>query len=140
MIICDFDSISIAILKDKTYAPLLVYRYGVLPRPIILQSMKPVTGGDFQIIKCSRIIQKFQTPQGSLNNIRWQAPGTPGQIDSFGMLVGKCFDHDANNVMRNVTAVKRDNMILLLTSFDWEKRKIPDGYYVRVDCNYSGCN
>ena len=68
-----FHVIRVAVLPAKADPPLIIDGYGVLPGPVALQSMKPIAGWDFQIIKGGRHVNIFKATHRPSDNIRRQA-------------------------------------------------------------------
>jgi hypothetical protein len=60
MVIRNFNPAGFAVFKDKTYTPLIVYAYAILPLPISFQGFQIIAGRVFQVIQRLRGIKLAQ--------------------------------------------------------------------------------
>lgn len=72
VIICYFYVVSVTIDEAKTNTPLVVNRNGILPLPIPLQFVKPITGRNLQIVQYGRQVNIFQFSQCPLPDFWWK--------------------------------------------------------------------
>ncbi len=93
MIIDDFDVIGIAVLPDKTDAPLVIDADAVLARTVPGQFLEPIRRRYTQVVQRLRSVEHSQLSERNLLNVLRQPGRTLTVEKQLGVSVAKASDH-----------------------------------------------
>jgi hypothetical protein len=94
VIVRDLDIVRITIDEPEANTPLVVDRNRVLPTSITLQSVKPVSGKDPQVIDARRQVDVLELPNRPPHDVRRESPRPPRLVDRASVPVRERLDHD----------------------------------------------
>lgn len=104
MIVGNFNIKSVAVEPPEADAPLVVDGDGILPFPVTLQPMEPVTWGHLEIVQPRRQVDVLQFAPGSPHDVSRQSVRFTRREKVASVLVGESL-YQLSNVMRHVTHV-----------------------------------
>ena len=107
VVVRHLDAMRIAILEAKANPPLVVDVDGVPALPISAQGMKPVAGGDPEIIEPCREVNILQSLHRSPDDIWWQPARLACEEQVAGVLVSKRLDHEKCTASRDTCQLER---------------------------------
>jgi hypothetical protein len=105
MIVTDFDVVGISVDELKTDAPLVIDGDRVLPLPMTIERVEPITWRDLQVVQPRSQVDILQLTRCPLGDIRWEPFRPARDVQLLGAPVRERLDH-VLRLSRHVTLVK----------------------------------
>jgi hypothetical protein len=94
VIVAELDIVCVAVDETKTNAPLIVHRYRMLSRSVVLQRVQPITWRHSQICELSRHVHVFQPSKRTPRQAAGDSFRLAGPKQLFGPSISERFDHE----------------------------------------------